>query len=51
VRAAQGFQIWRPTDLDGSYAYADLRACTIANGARVVACVRDGRLIVLTAPP
>jgi hypothetical protein len=50
VRAAQGFQMWRPTDLDGSYAYADLRACTIANGARVVACVRDGRLIVLTAP-
>jgi hypothetical protein len=45
VRTAQGFQLWRPADLEGAYAYADLRACTIADGARAVACVRDGRLI------
>jgi hypothetical protein len=50
VHGAQGFQLWRPSDLEGAYAYADLRACTIANGARAVACVRDGRLIGLLAP-
>jgi hypothetical protein len=50
VRGPQGFQIWRPADLDGAYAYADLRACTIANGARAVACVRDGRLVGLVSP-
>jgi hypothetical protein len=50
VRTPQGFQLWRPADLEGAYAYADLRACTIADGARAVACVRDGRLIGMLPP-
>ena len=26
-----GWQLWRPADLDGPLAYADLRYCTVAN--------------------
>ena len=50
VRARGGWQLWRPADLQGAYAYANLRACTIANDAAAVACVRDGRLIGMLAP-
>jgi hypothetical protein len=50
VRSAKSWQLWRPADLEGSYAYADLRGCTISNEARAVACVRDGRLIGMLAP-
>jgi hypothetical protein len=50
VRGPQGFQLWRPADLEGAYAYSDLRACAISNGARSIACVRDGRLVGLLAP-
>jgi hypothetical protein len=45
VRAGKSWQLWRPGDLEGAYAYADLRGCTISNDARAVACVRDGRLV------
>jgi len=50
VRAAKSWQLWRPADLEGAYAYADLRACTVSNEARAVACVRDGRLVGMLAP-
>jgi hypothetical protein len=53
VRAGKGWQLWRPADLEGAYAYADLRGCAVANEARAVACVRDGRLVgmLAAAPP
>jgi hypothetical protein len=50
VRSGKGWQLWRPADLEGAYAYADLRGCTIANDARYIACVRDGHLIGMIAP-
>jgi hypothetical protein len=50
VRVAKAWQLWRPADLEGAYAYADLRSCTISNDARMVACVRDGRLVGMIAP-
>jgi hypothetical protein len=50
VRTPKSWQMWRPADLEGAYAYADLRGCTAANDARAVACVRAGRLVVMTAP-
>jgi len=50
VRAVKSWQLWRPADLEGAYAYADLRGCTISNDARSVACVRDGRLVGMSAP-
>jgi hypothetical protein len=52
VRAGKTWQLWRPADLEGAYAYADLRGCAVANETRAVACVRDGRLIgmLATAP-
>jgi hypothetical protein len=50
VRAGKSWQLWRPADLEGAYAYADLRGCTISNDARSVACVRDGRLVGMIAP-
>jgi hypothetical protein len=50
VRTPTAFQIWRPADLEGTWAYSDLRFCTASNDARAVACVRDGRVIVMLAP-
>ena len=50
VRAGKSWQLWRPADLEGAYAYADLRACTIANDAKALACIRDGHLIGMLAP-
>jgi hypothetical protein len=50
VRGPQGWQMWRPSDLEGAYSYADLRACAIANDARAIACVRDGRFVGMLAP-
>jgi len=50
VRAGKSWQLWRPADLEGAYAYADLRSCTVANDARAVACIRDGHLIGMLAP-
>jgi hypothetical protein len=50
VRASKSWQLWRPADLEGAYAYADLRSCTVANEGRVVACIRDGHLIGMLAP-
>jgi hypothetical protein len=50
VRSGKGWQLWRPADLEGPYAYADLRGCAVANDARAVACVRDGRLVGMLAP-
>jgi hypothetical protein len=50
VRSGKSWQLWRPADLEGSYAYADLRACAVSNDARAVACVRDGHLIGMLAP-
>ncbi|MET0594683.1 MAG: hypothetical protein ABW133_18425, partial [Polyangiaceae bacterium] len=50
VRTPKAWQMWRPADLEGAYAYADMRGCTAANDARAVACVRSGRLVVMTGP-
>jgi hypothetical protein len=50
VRTPKAWQMWRPADLEGAYAYADLHGCTAANDARAVACVRSGRLIAMLAP-
>jgi hypothetical protein len=50
VRAGKSWQLWRPGDLEGAYAYADLRACTAANDARAIACIRDGHLVGMLAP-
>ena len=50
VRVGKSWQLWRPADLEGAYAYADLRGCAIANDARAVACIRDGHLIGMVAP-
>jgi hypothetical protein len=53
VRTGKTWQLWRPADLEGAYAYSDLRGCTVANEVRALACVRDGRLVgmVASAPP
>ena len=50
VRTPKSWQLWRPADLDGAYAYADFRGCTASNDARAVACIRSGRLIGMLAP-
>jgi hypothetical protein len=50
VRSAKSWQLWRPADLEGAYAYADMRACTVSNETRAVACVRDGKLVGMLAP-
>jgi hypothetical protein len=50
VRTLAALQLWRPGDLQGTWAYSDLRFCTASNEARAVACVRDGRVIVMVAP-
>jgi hypothetical protein len=50
VRVGKSWQLWRPADLEGAYAYADLRACTVANDAKALACIRDGHLIGMLAP-
>jgi hypothetical protein len=50
VRTAKGYQLWRPADLAGAYAYGNLHGCTAANDARAVACVRDGRVLGMTPP-
>jgi hypothetical protein len=49
VRTPTTYQIWRPADLQGTWAYSDLRFCTASNDARAVACVRDGRVIAMLA--
>jgi hypothetical protein len=51
VRARSAWQLWRPGDRDGGAAYAGLGACTASNEARSVACVRDGRAVVLAGSP
>ncbi len=50
VRVGKSWQLWRPADLEGAYAYADLRGCTVANDARAIACLRDGHIIGMLAP-
>jgi hypothetical protein len=50
VRTPNAWQMWRPADLEGAYAYADLRGCTASNDARTIACVRSGRVIAMIAP-
>jgi hypothetical protein len=51
VRTPTTYQLWRPADLQGTWGYSDLRFCTASNDARAVACVRDGRVIAMLAPP